>query len=77
MFLLMFCSCRGLTIEDSFGPISSKDSLGILKSVMSFTGQHFTCIMSSVHSSVVVTHSVQVVQIVVGKDQIRRLLLFA
>lgn len=49
----------------------------IMKSITSFTRQHFTCIMSSVHSSVVVTHSVQVVQIVEGEDQIRRLLLFA
>lgn len=37
----------------------------------------FTCIMSSVHSSMVVTHSVKVVQIVMGEDQLCRMLLFA
>lgn len=41
------------------------------------TGREFTCIMSSVHPSVVVAHSVQVVQVVVGKDQIGGLLLSA
>lgn len=44
---------------------------------MALTRQDFTCVMSSVHSSVVVAHSVQVVQIVVGKDHVGRLLRFA
>lgn len=64
----------------SFGNSQTSD-LRILKSnifiYLFLTGQDFTCVMSSVHSSVVVTHGVQVVQIVEGKDQIRRLLLSA
>lgn len=74
LFLLMLSFNVGELVWNYLVPISE---LRILKSAMSSTGQLLTCIMSSVHSPVVITHSVQVVQIVVGKDPIRRLWLFA